>query len=172
MPERAADVHLGRLRAAPPLPDVDAAWALLRRALTERVAPSRNLPVREPALPRRILAVDDERHVIRLIEINLARAGYQVTTASAGREALRKVAAERPDLVVLDVMMPKLTGYDVTRELRANAATSRIPVILLTARVQEADVARGFEAGADDYVKKPFSPQELKARVQAVLGRR
>ena len=73
---------------------------------------------------------------------------------------------------MLDVMMPKLTGYDVTRRLRQHDATKRMPVILLTARVQEADVARGFEAGADDYLRKPFSPQELGARVQAVLGRR
>jgi DNA-binding response OmpR family regulator len=73
---------------------------------------------------------------------------------------------------VLDVMMPKLDGYEVTTRLRQNESTRRVPVILLTARVQEADIARGFEAGADDYVKKPFSPQELGARVQAILGRR
>jgi DNA-binding response OmpR family regulator len=73
---------------------------------------------------------------------------------------------------VLDVMMPKLDGYEVTTRLRQNESTRRVPVILLTARVQEADIARGFEAGADDYVKKSFSPQELGARVQAILGRR
>jgi DNA-binding response OmpR family regulator len=73
---------------------------------------------------------------------------------------------------VLDVMMPKLDGYEVTRRMREDDATASIPVILLTARVQDADVARGFDAGADDYLKKPFNPQELRARVQAVLGRR
>ena len=119
-----------------------------------------------------VLVADDDDDIRDLVAFRLDRAGYEVLRAGDGQEALDLAREHRPDLAVLDVMMPKLTGYDVTRELRADAATSRIPVILLTARVQEADVARGFEAGADDYVKKPFSPQELKARVQAVLGRR
>ena len=121
---------------------------------------------------RRVLVVDDDDDIRDLVAFRLDRAGYEVLRAGDGQQALDLAKEHQPDLAVLDVMMPKLTGYDVTRELRADAATSRIPVILLTARVQEADVARGFEAGADDYVKKPFSPQELKARVQAVLGRR
>jgi DNA-binding response OmpR family regulator len=119
-----------------------------------------------------VLVADDDDDIRDLVAFRLDRAGYEVLRAGDGQEALDLAREHRPDLAVLDVMMPKLTGYDVTRELRADAATSRIPVILLTARVQEADVARGFEAGADDYVKKPFSPQELKARVQAILGRR
>jgi DNA-binding response OmpR family regulator len=119
-----------------------------------------------------VLVADDDDDIRDLVAFRLDRAGYEVVRAADGEEALALAKQHVPDLAVLDVMMPKLTGYDVTRELRANAETSRIPVILLTARVQEADVARGFEAGADDYVKKPFSPQELKARVQAVLGRR
>ena len=119
-----------------------------------------------------VLVADDDDDIRDLVAFRLDRAGYEVLRAGDGQEALDLAREHNPDLAVLDVMMPKLTGYDVTRELRADAATSRIPVILLTARVQEADVARGFEAGADDYVKKPFSPQELKARVQAVLGRR
>ena len=119
-----------------------------------------------------VLVADDDDDIRDLVAFRLDRAGYEVLRAGDGQEALDLAKEHRPDLAVLDVMMPKLTGYDVTRELRADATTSRIPVILLTARVQEADVARGFEAGADDYVKKPFSPQELKARVQAVLGRR
>ena len=119
-----------------------------------------------------VLVADDDDDIRDLVAFRLDRAGYEVLRAGDGQQALDLAKEHRPDLAVLDVMMPKLTGYDVTRELRADAATSRIPVILLTARVQEADVARGFEAGADDYVKKPFSPQELKARVQAVLGRR
>ncbi len=119
-----------------------------------------------------ILVADDDRDILELVAFRLERAGYEVLTAGDGEQALASAREHRPALAVLDVMMPKLTGYDVTRELRADKETSRIPVILLTARVQEADVARGFEAGADDYVKKPFSPQELKARVQAVLGRR
>jgi DNA-binding response OmpR family regulator len=118
-----------------------------------------------------VLVADDDDDIRDLVAFRLDRAGYEVLRAGDGQQALDLAKEHIPDLAVLDVMMPKLTGYDVTRELRADAATSRIPVILLTARVQEADVARGFEAGADDYVKKPFSPQELKARVQAVLGR-
>ena len=119
-----------------------------------------------------VLVADDDDDIRDLVAFRLDRAGYEVLRAGDGQQALDLAKEHLPDLAVLDVMMPKLTGYDVTRELRADATTSRIPVILLTARVQEADVARGFEAGADDYVKKPFSPQELKARVQAVLGRR
>jgi DNA-binding response OmpR family regulator len=79
---------------------------------------------------------------------------------------------KQPDLALLDVMMPKLDGFEVTRRLRANDATSRMPIILLTARAQDADIQEGFDAGADDYIRKPFSPQELRARVQAILGRR
>jgi DNA-binding response OmpR family regulator len=119
-----------------------------------------------------VLVADDDDDIRDLVAFRLDRAGYEVLRAGDGQEALDLARKHGPDLAVLDVMMPKLTGYDVTRALRADPATSRIPVILLTARVQEADVARGFDAGADDYVKKPFSPQELKARVQAVLGRR
>lgn len=119
-----------------------------------------------------VLVADDDADILALVAFRLERSGYSVVTAADGEEALRVARERHPDLAVLDVMMPKLTGYDVTRALRAEEATARMPVILLTARVQEADVARGFEAGADDYVKKPFSPQELRARVQAVLGRR
>ena len=119
-----------------------------------------------------ILVADDDPDILELVAYRLERAGYEVATAADGEEALRLATELEPSLAVLDVMMPKLTGYDVTRRIRAGEATGRIPVILLTARVQEADVARGFEAGADDYLKKPFSPQELRARVQAILGRR
>jgi DNA-binding response OmpR family regulator len=119
-----------------------------------------------------VLVADDDEDIRKLVTFRLERAGYAVVAARDGEEALRLTTERRPDLVVLDVMMPKLTGYDVTRRLREQEETKDIPVILLTARVQEADVARGFEAGADDYMKKPFSPQELRARVQAILGRR
>lgn len=118
-----------------------------------------------------VLIADDDDDIRALVAFRLERAGYEVVSARDGEEALRLAADHRPDLAVLDVMMPKLTGLEVTRQLRATPATSAIPVILLTARVQEADVARGFEAGADDYIKKPFSPQELRSRVQAVLAR-
>ena len=120
----------------------------------------------------RVLIADDDRDILELVGFRLETSGYDVLKAEDGEDALRVAAESAPDLVVLDVMMPKLDGYEVTRRLRAEEATARIPVILLTARVQEADIARGFEAGADDYLKKPFSPRELGARVQAVLGRR
>ncbi len=118
-----------------------------------------------------VLVPDDDEDIRSLVAFRLERAGYEVVAARDGEEALDVARERRPDLAILDVMMPKLTGVDVTRRLRSDAATSGIPVILLTARVQEADVARGFEAGADDYIKKPFSPQELRARVAAMLAR-
>lgn len=119
-----------------------------------------------------ILVADDDQDILELVAFRLERAGYEVMTAGDGEQALATARERRPDLAVLDVMMPKLTGYDVVKAMRAEEGTSRIPVILLTARVQEADVSRGFEAGADDYIRKPFSPQELRARVEAILGRR
>jgi len=119
-----------------------------------------------------ILVADDDDDIRSLVTFRLERSGYEVVQAVDGDEALRLALERIPDLAILDVMMPKQTGYEVTRAIRANEATRRMPVILLTARVQETDVTRGFDAGADDYIKKPFSPQELRARVQAILGRR
>jgi DNA-binding response OmpR family regulator len=119
-----------------------------------------------------VLVADDDDDIRALIVFRLERAGYEVLPAADGETALQLATEHRPDLAVLDVMMPKLDGYELTQRLRAQEETSRMPVILLTARAQEADVARGLEAGADDYIKKPFSPQELGARVQAILGRR
>ena len=119
-----------------------------------------------------VLVADDDPDILALVTFRLERAGYEVVGANDGEQALQLALAQPPDLAVLDVMMPKLDGYEVTTRLRQNERTRRIPIILLTARVQEADIARGFEVGADDYVKKPFSPQELGARVQAILGRR
>jgi DNA-binding response OmpR family regulator len=124
---------------------------------------------RERAL---ILVADDEPDILDLIAFRLERAGYEVVRARDGEEALQLATERHPDLAVLDVTMPKLSGYDVTQRLRLEDGTREMPVILLTARVQEGDVARGYESGADDYLKKPFSPQELHARVQAMLARR
>jgi DNA-binding response OmpR family regulator len=118
-----------------------------------------------------VLVADDEEDIRSLVAFRLKRAGYEVITAADGEEALLLVTTRLPDLAVLDMMMPKATGLEVTRSMREQATTKDIPVILLTARAQEADVSRGFEAGADDYVKKPFSPQDLQARVQALLER-
>jgi DNA-binding response OmpR family regulator len=120
----------------------------------------------------RVLVADDEDDVRELVVYRLSRSGYDVVEARDGEEALRLAGEQTPDLLVLDVMMPRIDGYELTRRLRAEPATSRVPVILLTARTQENDVSQGFEAGADDYLKKPFNPDELLARVRAVLGRR
>ena len=129
----------------------------------------------EPAQTRErplILAADDDEDILALVAFRLERSGYTVLQARDGEEALELAMRELPDLAVLDVMMPKLDGFELTRRLRAEKATSRIPIILLTAKAQDGDVERGFDVGADDYVRKPFSPQELRARVQAILARR
>jgi DNA-binding response OmpR family regulator len=128
--------------------------------------------VTTPARTPLILVADDEADIRSLVRYRLDRAGYEVVLAADGDEALALAIERPPDLAILDVMMPKLTGIEVTEKLRARPETRDIPIILLTARVQETDVERGFEAGADDYIKKPFSPQELRSRVQAILGRR
>ena len=117
-----------------------------------------------------ILVADDDPDIQSLVVLRLERSGYRVIRASDGAEALELALAEHPDLAVLDIMMPKLDGCEVTRSLRSNPETANMPVILLTARVQDGDVSRGLEAGATDYVKKPFSPQELGARVASLLG--
>jgi DNA-binding response OmpR family regulator len=119
-----------------------------------------------------VLVADDDEDILELVAFRLERSGYEVVRAHDGEEALRLAHERKPDLAVFDVMMPKLDGYELTRRLRADEVTSEIPIILLTARAQDADVQTGFEAGADDYIRKPFSPQELRARVQAILGRR
>ena len=119
-----------------------------------------------------VLAADDDPDILELVTFRLERSGYTVLQAHDGEEALRLALDHTPDLAVLDVMMPKLDGFELTRRLRAEEATSRMPIILLTARAQDADVQQGFDAGADDYIRKPFSPQELRSRVQAILGRR
>jgi two-component system, OmpR family, phosphate regulon response regulator PhoB len=118
-----------------------------------------------------VLVADDDPDILSLVKLRLERSGYEVVGAGDGEQALSSALERAPDLALLDVMMPKLDGYEVTERLRMHQTTRHIPVILLTARVQEADIARGVEAGEDDYVKKPFSTQELRDRVQAALGR-
>jgi DNA-binding response OmpR family regulator len=119
-----------------------------------------------------ILAADDDEDILELVTFRLERSGYTVVQARDGEEAFQLAREKQPDLAVLDVMMPKMDGFELTRRLRADETTSRIPIILLTARAQDADLQQGFDAGADDYIRKPFSPQELRARVQSILGRR
>jgi DNA-binding response OmpR family regulator len=118
-----------------------------------------------------VLVADDDPDIRCLVALRLEKSGYDVVAAADGEQALATAVERAPDLALLDVMMPKLDGYEVTERLRQQEATRHLPVILLTARVQESDIARGVEAGADDYVKKPFSTSELRDRVQAVLGR-
>jgi DNA-binding response OmpR family regulator len=115
-----------------------------------------------------ILVVDDERSIVEVVSLYLHRAGYQVLTAHDGRQALELLIHQRPDLVILDLMLPNVDGLEITRRLRAEG---NIPIIMLTARREETDRILGLELGADDYVVKPFSPQELVSRVRAVLRR-
>ena len=119
-----------------------------------------------------VLVADDDPDILDLVRYRLERSGYEVATATDGAEAVRLAGELAPALAVLDVMMPSLDGLEATRRLRDDPATADIPVILLTAKAQDTDVQEGFLAGADDYIRKPFSPRELSARVQAVLGRR
>jgi two-component system alkaline phosphatase synthesis response regulator PhoP len=120
-------------------------------------------------MAHRVLIVDDEDSIVKLVEYNLTQAGYEVLTADNGVNALETVRAERPDLIILDLMLPGLGGMDVCQRLRREGFT--IPIIMLTAKDDEVDRILGLEMGADDYVTKPFSPRELVARVKAVLRR-
>ena len=120
-------------------------------------------------MPKKILVVDDEKHIVRLVQANLDRAGYTVVTANDGKEALEKVAEENPDLVVLDVMMPYMDGFEVLQNLRRNPGTRDIPVIMLTAKAQDADVFKGWQSGVDCYLTKPFNPMELLSFVKRIF---
>ncbi len=119
-----------------------------------------------------ILAVDDEEDILELVRFNLERDDYRVTAVGTGEEALRVALSEKPDLILLDLMLPDAGGFDVCRRLKADPSTSDIPIVMLTARGEEADIVAGLELGAEDYVTKPFSPKVLAARLRAVLRRR
>src|SRR4249920_3954056 len=133
------------------------------------------MAIREPAersvMTHRILVVDDEPDITALVAYHLAKMGYRVSTATNGADALRSAREERPDIVVLDLMLPGLSGYEVLAELRKRDETRDVGVILLTARREEADRIKGLSLGADDYLTKPFSPHELALRVAALLRR-
>jgi len=120
---------------------------------------------------KRILVVDDERDLTDLLSYNLKKAGYEVAVAPTGRAALDYIASETPDLVLLDVMLPELSGTEVAGRIRSNPATASLPIIMLTAKGEEVDQLVGLTVGADDYVPKPFSMKVLLARVEAVLRR-
>jgi len=130
---------------------------------------------KQPSAPKRkrkILAVDDERHILRLIQVNLEREGYDVALAFDGKDALSKVDSEKPDLIVLDVMMPFMDGFEVLKHLRSAPKTKDIPVIMLTAKAQDADVFRGWASGVDMYLTKPFNPMELLTFVKRIFHTR
>jgi len=118
-----------------------------------------------------VLVADDDEDIRELVAFRLGQAGFDVVAAQDGPSALEATREHKPDLIVLDVMMPGMSGLDVCREIRRDDRLAHVPVILLTAKAQQADVQQGFDAGAWDYVTKPFSPRELMARVDAVLNR-
>lgn len=119
----------------------------------------------------KILIVDDEKDIVELVEYNLEREGYRVTSAYNGEEALELVRKELPNLIILDLMLPGIDGLEVCRVLKRDSRTFNIPIIMLTAKGEEADIVAGLELGADDYVTKPFSVRQLIARMRAVLRR-
>jgi two-component system phosphate regulon response regulator PhoB len=123
-------------------------------------------------MSERILVVDDDPDLLELVRLNLSQAGFEVDVAATGGEAMQSLQAACPDLVVLDLMLPDVSGTDLCRQLRSDPSFAELPIIMLTARADEVDRVVGFELGADDYVTKPFSPRELVLRVRAVLRRR
>jgi DNA-binding response OmpR family regulator len=127
-----------------------------------------------PATPETrpfVLVAEDDEDILELVAGLLEERGYEIARAADGREALALISARCPDLAVLDVRMPKVDGFEVSRRIRAGGDTRELPVILLSALAREQDVALGFDAGATDYIKKPFSPEELVARIESILGR-
>ena len=119
--------------------------------------------------PLKILVCDDERHIVRLIQVNLEKQGWLVVTAYDGKEGLEKIKAEKPDLCVLDVMMPYMDGFEVLKALRREPETESLPVIMLTAKAQDKDVFEGYHYGADMYLTKPFNPAELVSFVKRIV---
>ena len=120
----------------------------------------------------RVVIADDDPDIRRLVEMTVTNAGCDVTVASDGEEALARVRDSVPDLVILDVLMPRMDGWEVARALKSDPATREVPVMFLTSRGQEHDVLEGFDSGAVDYMVKPFSPRELQVRVRSVLAKR
>jgi DNA-binding response OmpR family regulator len=121
--------------------------------------------------PATVLVVDDDPVILKLLEVNFEMEGFEVVRAADGFEGLERARSVLPDIVVLDVMMPRMTGYEVAKALREDDETAHIPIIFVTARAQSSDVERGMELGVDDYVTKPFDPLDLIARVNTLLAR-
>jgi two-component system phosphate regulon response regulator PhoB len=120
-------------------------------------------------MPKKILIVDDEKDILDLIEYNLTKEGFDTIRVMTGEEALEAVSREHPEAIILDLMLPGVSGLDVCRKLKENSKTKHIPVVMLTAKGEEADIVTGLEIGASDYITKPFSPKILVARLRAVL---
>ncbi|TET08361.1 response regulator [Candidatus Aerophobetes bacterium] len=120
---------------------------------------------------KKIVLAEDEPQIARLVEFKLKKEGYQVVSKGNGEDALAAIKAEKPDLILLDVMMPVMDGYEVLRRVKEDENLKNIPVVMLTAKAQERDVVKGIDLGADDYITKPFHPAELLARVKKILGR-
>jgi DNA-binding response OmpR family regulator len=134
-----------------------------------QIRPAPTQPTR--AQPATILVADDEQDIRELVAYRLSRAGYTIIEARDGQEAFELAVDQSPDMAVLDVMMPRLNGFDLTGRLRHTPATQRLPILLMSASVQEVDISRGFAAGADGYLTKPFTPDQLLTRVRDVLSR-
>jgi two-component system alkaline phosphatase synthesis response regulator PhoP len=122
--------------------------------------------------PQRILVADDDPIVLRFLEALLSDAGYEVCTAGDGEEALQKIREEKPDMVILDLVMPYRDGFDICRTVRQSPSTRTLPIIVLSMKDKESDIIRCFEAGADEFVRKPFNALELIARIRKILDRR
>ncbi|MBT3313958.1 MAG: response regulator [Anaerolineae bacterium] len=122
-------------------------------------------------MAEKILIIDDDIDTLRLVGLVLQKEGYQIITANNGRQGLLKMSAESPDLILLDIMMPEMDGYEVARRLRKNPKTAEIPILMFTAKSQIDDKVTGFESGADDYLTKPTRPTELQAHIRALLSR-
>jgi two-component system, OmpR family, alkaline phosphatase synthesis response regulator PhoP len=118
----------------------------------------------------KVLVVDDEIYIVHILDFSLGMEGYEVITALDGEQALERLKSDRPDLIVLDIMMPKLDGYEVCKAIKSNPATKHIPVILLSAKGRNVDQKTGYDVGADDYITKPFSPRKLVERINQLLG--
>jgi DNA-binding response OmpR family regulator len=134
-----------------------------------QIRPDRAQPTR--AQPATILVADDEQDIRELVAYRLSRSGYCIIEARDGEEAFQLAADQPLDMAVLDVMMPRLNGFDLTKRFRGAPVTERLPILLMSASVQEADISRGFAAGADGYLTKPFTPDQLLTRVRELLNR-
>src|SRR5574340_1496783 len=164
--------HHRHLTSDPPLPSTDSSRPSRRHGV-EAVQRLWENPPMSPVQSnhKKILIVEDEKDILQLVKLYLEKEGFRTVAAMTGTEGLRQVKAERPDLIILDLMLPEMDGLEVCKKLRLNQDTALLPILMLTAKAEESDTVIGLELGADDYITKPFSPKALVARVRAVLRR-